>query len=157
MWSGSQSPVPLPWHRPEHWLTACRLRAALPAWLKSGRSLHLDEQSFSFFSCLAKFWLVLPSSKAVSVYLRAASFVAERGTNEPDEKLMCPLDNVQASNKGGTLWLLGKGAKEAYKGLRSCINVYFWKHQKKLLLSYFFTAVVAVLARMFGPCHCHPD
>lgn len=67
---------------------------------------------------------MLPSSKAVSVYLRAASFVAERGTNEPDEKLMCLLDNVQASNKGGTL-APGKGAKEAYKGLRSCINVYF--------------------------------
>lgn len=61
----------------------------------------------------------------MSVFLRTAPFVAERGTNEPDEKRMCPLDNVQASCMGGILWLLGKGAKEVYKALRSCINVYF--------------------------------
>lgn len=63
LWSGSQSPMPLLWYQPECWITACRLRAATPAWLKSGRFLHLDEQSLSFFSCLSKFWLVLPVAR----------------------------------------------------------------------------------------------
>lgn len=117
----------------------CRLQAATPAWQKSGRLLRLDEQSLSFLSSLAEFWLMLPLARLLP---RLCQYFWEQLHLLPKEEetsvmkncfvsALCPWDGVQASCIAGVLLHPGKGAKEAHKeGLRSCVSVYFWEHQK---------------------------
>lgn len=72
------------------------------------------------------------------------------------------LDNVQVwplqhiSYMGGTLRLLGKGTKEVYKGLRSCITVYFWKHKKKAVPQLYFDCSCGCLGQNVWPMSLSP-
>lgn len=138
LWSGSQSPMPLLWYQPECWITACRLRAATPAWLKSGRFLHLDEQSLSFFSCQSSGWCSLwPGFLQGCVSIFESSFICcWKRDKWAWWKTDCPLDNVQASCTGGTLQLLGRDTKEIYKG--AALMYTFESTKKKAVPQLFF-------------------